>query len=343
MIDPYPVGDDRRMYFDYFNRLYRRVKVVPLKAKQCNCLLYFVKHPESSAYDIMPSVKTSETSYRRAKLTVKRLKELGLIKLAGRGKHSSKKYSLTDEGIYYLIKNTRLPYTMLLQELIKNYNKSNIFQLLVYPCINLDTLCSPKMDPNIITGLGNYLVATFHKIDDTLLLLNKQVRSKVENYFWNYDKLEDFLRSKYHYNFINIVDRQEQSDEDYMEIRYFDIEKKDKYVKVIFNKNDKKGYIYTANKKVKKHIIPLVTDYLDKKTITQYDHMIGYFDAFCSIRAEEFILAISFIDVYNDDIREILSNDKSFMRSLKKTRDHFVWLYGYIKSDQLISYPDFMI
>jgi len=41
---------------------------------------------------------------------------------------------------------------------------------------------------------------------------------------WNHDSLEHYLRSKYHYNLLNIVDCEEASDEDHIEIGYFDIE-----------------------------------------------------------------------------------------------------------------------
>lgn len=337
MIDPYPDGDERRIYFDYFSRLSRHVKKISLRGKQPDCLLYLVDHPVSSAYKIKPPSKTNESDYRWAKEAVKQLYRFGLIELTDSGKHSSSNYSLTDEGIYYLIEYTKLPRTMLLQDLIKNYGNSNILRYLVYPYINLETLCSPKMDLNIIAGLGKYLVSTFQKMDSTLLLLDKQERSEKEDYSWNYDRLEDYLRSKYHYDFINIADCEEDSDEDHIKIRYFDIENNNKDVKVIFNKKNKEGYVYTTNKKVKKRRIPLITDYLQKKTITQYDHMIGYFNAFCSPRAEEFILSISFIDTYNDDVREILSSDKSFTNALKKTKDHFDRAYK-----QIISYPDFM-
>jgi hypothetical protein len=227
---------------------------------------------------------------------------------------------------------------MLLQDLIKNYGNSNIFRYLVYPYINLETLCSPKMDLNIVAGLGKYLVSTFQKMDSTLLLLDKQNRLDKEIYSWNYEKLEDYLRSKYHYNFINIVNCEEDSDEDYIEIRYFDIENNNKNVKVIFNKKNKEGYVHPTNKKVKKHRIPLITDYLQRKTITQYDYMIGYFDAFCSPRAEEFILSISSINTYNDNVREILSNDKSFTNALKEIKDHFDRVYR-----EIILYPDFIL
>ncbi len=336
MIDPYPVADERRIYFDYFSRLSRHLRKISFRGKQHECLLYFVDHPVSSVYRIKPNRKT-KSGYRWAKEAVKQLHRSGLIELAGIGKHSSSNYSLTDEGIYYLIKNTNPRDTMLLQDLIKNYGNSNIFRYLVYPYIELKTLCSPKMDLNILAGLGNYLLSTFQKMDCTLLLLDNQERSEKEIYFLNYDKLEDYLRNTCHYDFINIADCEEHSDEDHIEIRYFDIENNNKDVKVIFDKKNKEGYVYSTNKKVKKCRIPLITDYLQKKIITQYDHMIGYFDAFCSPRAEEFILSISSIDTYNDDVREILSNDKSFMKALKETKDHFDKVCR-----QISSYPDFM-
>jgi len=339
MIDPYPEGDERRIYFDYFSRLSRHVRKISFKGKQSDCLQYLVNHPVSSAYEISPPSKTNESNYRWAKEVVKQLHRLGLSNLAASGKHSSSGYSLTDEGIYYLIENTALSYTTSLQDLIKNYSSSNIFRYLVYPFIKLETLCSPKMDLNIILGLGNYLISTFRKMDSTLLLLDKQEEMEKAIYSWNYDKLEDYIRSKYHYNFINIVDCAEDSDEDCIEIRYFDIENNNKDVKVIFNKKNKEGYIsYTTNKKVKKNRIPLITDYLQKRTITQYDYMIGYFDAFCSPRSEEFIKSISTVDYYDDDIREILSKDKLFMNVLKNNKDRSVRLY-----EQITSYPDFMI
>jgi hypothetical protein len=194
------------------------------------------------------------------------------------------------------------------------------------------------MDLNILAGIGNYLVSTCKKMDSTLLLLDKQEKLKREIYSWNYDKLEDYLRNKYHYNFINIADCEEDSDEDHIEIRYFDIENNNKDVSVIFNKENKEGYIsYTTNKKVKKNRIPLITDYLQKKTITNYDYMIGYFDAFCSPRSEEFIKSISVINYYDDGIREILSKDRLFMNVLKNNKDGYVRVYNQIKS-----YPDFM-
>ena len=105
------------------------------------------------------------------------------------------------------------------------------------------------MDLCIIAGIGNYLVSTIQKMDNILLHLD-EVRSKREIYFWDYEKLED-LREKYHYNFINILDCEEDSNEEQKEIRYFDTENNNSNVKVIFNKRNSEGYIYTKNKKIK--------------------------------------------------------------------------------------------
>ena len=247
MIDPYPDGDERRTYFDYFSRLIRHVKEISLRGKQSNCLLYLADHPVSSAYKIKPPSKTSYNEYKWAKIATKQLHRCGLIQLSV-GKHSSNDYSLTDEGIYYLIENTRLPYSMLLQDLIKNYSNSNIFQYLVYPFMKLETICSPKIDLHTIAGIGNYLVSTLQKMDSTLSLLDKQERSEIEIYSWNYDKLEDYLRSRYHYDFINIAACVEDEEEDHIWIKYFDTENNNKNVKVIFDKKNTAGYIYTMLK-----------------------------------------------------------------------------------------------
>jgi hypothetical protein len=346
MNDPYPVETDfRRTYFEYFSHLRSNVRKITFRGKQVNCLVYLVEHPVSSAYDIEPGRKPNDSNYTWAKLTLKKLYELGLIEIVkseqkkSNEKHGSVKYSLTDAGIFYLIHNTKLPYTMLLQELLKNYHNSNIFRYLLYPYIKLGTLCSPKMDLYILSRVGNYLVSVFQKMDHTLSLLEKEVKLDNEMYSWNYDKLEEYLRNKHRYDFINLCYSEEDSDDEREEIKYFDIENNNKEVKIIFDKKSKKGYISDRNKWVKKHEIPLIADYLKKKIITQEEYMVRYFDAFCSPRTEEFILSIfseKFINVADNDIQEILSNDKLFVDTFKRFKDSFDAMYG-----RIISYPNF--
>ena len=110
-------------------------------------------------------------------------------------------------------------------------------------------------------------------------------------------------------------------------------------VKVIFNKKNNEGYVYTKNKKVKKHRIPLISDYLKKKIITHYDDMIGYFNAFCSPRSEEFILSIfSKYPIDTDsDLLLVLSNDNLFTEALKEYKDYFDTVYK-----RITLYPNFL-
>jgi hypothetical protein len=205
------------------------------------------------------------------------------------------------------------------------------------------------MKLNLIVGIGNFLVSIIQKMDRTLELLEKDERSVRERYSWNYEKLEDYLRNKYHLDFLDLQYTEDDFDDDHEWIRYFDNEDDSRDVKIIFDKKSGSGYAYVRcdvvsttvrNKRVKKHRIPLITDYLNKRIITQEKYMSGYFDAFCSPRAEEFILSIISeypIDTTDDDIREILSNDKPFIETLKKFKDYFDTVYK-----RITSYPNFL-
>jgi hypothetical protein len=80
------------------------------------------------------------------------------------------------------------------------------------------------MDLYMMDGIKKYLVSTIKKMDSTLSLLDKQEKLEREIYFWNYDNLEEYLRRKHHYDFVNIANCEEDSDEDHEMIRYFDSE-----------------------------------------------------------------------------------------------------------------------
>ena len=346
MNDPYAeVEDFRKTYFRYFSRLFRRIKKISFRGKQVKYLVYLAEHPEKSAYDIDPGRKRNESNYRRATRTLNQLRKLELIEVVepeqrkNNKKHGSIKYSLTDEGILYLIMNTKLPYMMLLQELIKNYCNSNIFRYLVYPYIKLETLRSPKMKLSLIADLGDFLVSIFQKMDHTLELLEKEERSNRKMYSWNYEKLEGYLKTKYRLDFLDLRYTEQDFDDDHEEIRYFDNEDNSRDVKIIFDKKSGRGYALVRNENVKKHVIPLITDYLKKRIITPEEYMTNYFDAFCSPRAEEFILSIISeypINTTDDDIREILSNDKPFIEALKRFKDSFDTIYR-----RIVSYHNF--
>ena len=199
------------------------------------------------------------------------------------------------------------------------------------------------MTLNLIADVGHYLVSILQRMDHVLELLEKEERAEKVIYSWNYEKLEEYLRSEYHFDLIDLTDPrhyEEDSDDEHEEIRYSDTENHIRDVKIIFNKKSKKGYVYVRNNRVKRHDIPFITDYLKKKTITYDEYVADYFDAFYMPKTAGFILPIFSeypIDTTDDEIREILSADKPFIESLKEVKDSIDRAYR-----SIISYPNFV-
>ena len=83
---------------------------------------------------------------------------------------------------------------------------------------------------------------------------------------------------------------------------------------------------HVRNNRVKRHENPLIVECLNKKKIPHDEYVAGYFEAFCMPRTQEFVLLTFLkypIDTTDDGIREILSNDKSFVEALKEFKDSF--------------------
>ncbi|MGH9925013.1 MAG: hypothetical protein ACRD5B_06505, partial [Nitrososphaeraceae archaeon] len=73
MDDPYLYFTDNEIftwkgYFKYFRNLCLHARNKTLNEREASYLLYFAKHPSSSAYDIEPAGKTNQSNYRYAKL-----------------------------------------------------------------------------------------------------------------------------------------------------------------------------------------------------------------------------------------------------------------------------------
>ena len=165
--------------YKYFENIINNIKNIKLKENEEKYLLFFVNNPHSSAYDIKPNkkildekgdYKLNESAYRQTKNIVNKLAELKLINLdkeKEKNPHKKKFYSLTDIGLFYII---RLP-TFLsidIQAMIRNYPNFKIFKDLLYPFINLDTLCSENFPKNIhiLNALSLYIQQLYFKIEN---------------------------------------------------------------------------------------------------------------------------------------------------------------------------------
>lgn len=331
-------------YYEYFSSLCRHARNKSLNEREISYLWYFAKHPVSSAYDIEPGSKTNQSNYRYAKLALKKFRRLKLIKVSKSEKtkknqrHPSKKCSLTDHGVFFLISRTKISSTELLQELFRNYHNLNIFQYVVYPFMNLETLRSPRFDFPFMMGVGKYLVNLIQRMDRNVLLLEKIDRSDREIYFWHHNKLENYLRKKYHYEFIDYLYSEEDSDDRYEEIDYFDEKNKNNYVTIKYDKKSKKACIYRKNKRVKKYEVPFATEYLTRKVIPYKIDIARRFHAFCGPQVEEFVLSVfPFFKVTSEgNIRDLIAADRQFRDALKVTKNRFDRWY-----DRIMSFPNF--
>src|SRR5688500_7728035 len=115
MLDPYDYYDEEKEYLLYFQNICSQIKNISINDLEFDYLRYFINHPYSSAYDIKPDNQTNSTRYRYAKLILKKLRGLHLIKQSTTIKnknikniHKAKYYCLTDYGLFYLLRYDKL-------------------------------------------------------------------------------------------------------------------------------------------------------------------------------------------------------------------------------------------
>lgn len=297
-----------------------------------------------AAYDIQPGRKTNHTNYRYAKLTVRKLQNLKLIKLVKlrkakkKRKHVSKKYSLTDHGVFFLINNAKPFRTGLLMGLFKNYHNLNLFRFLVYPFMNMETLCSPKFDVPFLAGMKKHLVNSIEKMDHILSLIEKKDRSDKEICIWIHNKLEHYLKKTFHYEFIDYLYSEEDFDDRYQKITYFDNKNKNNYVTINYDKKTKKAYIYRKDKKIRKYEIPFAADYLIRYVVPYRVDIARTFHAFCGPKVEEFVMSVFpfFKGPSESNILDLIATDGQFRDALKATKRTFdIWY------DRIMSFPNF--
>jgi hypothetical protein len=140
--------------------------------------------------------------------------------------------------------------------------------------------------------VGKYLVNSIQRMDELVSCIEKIDRSDKEIFFWNYNKLEGYLKKSSSYKFVDYLYSEEDFNDRYQEIRYFDEKNKNNYVTIEYNKKSKKAYIFRKNKKIRKYDIPFATDYITKKVIPYEIYTARYFYTLCGPKVEEFVLSV---------------------------------------------------
>lgn len=328
--------------FEYFRNIYNHTKNISVSKVQEQYLLYFIVNPNSSAYDIHHGKDMDENKYRRAKLNFRKLYELKLIVLNNTtkitNKHNSKPFSLTDYGIFYILKNNIYLERGLIEKLVKNYSNSNIFHYLLYPFIKFETICFSEIDFGFWIAISNYLINFCQKICNTIVVIENHIKDDKKIFSWNYSKLEDFLKNKYNYDWIKYPDFEEDlenENDEGMKIKYFDRRNENNSIEISFNKKLTKGYFYSKYNKIKKREIPLIQDYIHQKSVSKKISKAKYFSAWCEPNSQDFVLSV--LSRYNRSFSQpstliLLSKDERFQESLRFTKKRFDNLYKEIHS-----------
>ena len=325
-MDPYPNYLEEKEILLYFQNICYHIRNITLEEIQFNYLRYFIDHPFSSAYDIKPSNKNS-TSYRYAKLTLQKLRNLKLIKqstMNNKNKnniHRAKYYCLTDYGLFYLIGYDKLFGRIVadtIKNLFKNYSASRIFQFLVYPFIKADTLCS-NINSNVLYSISSYLIKFCQRIDKSISQM-KKMDWNIEPYMWNYEVLDEYMEKQYHYNWLI-----EDNFNDYNTIKFVNESAKDQYISFSLKK-DNSIYIYNSIKK--KGQISLSNNFIKKRMqiLSKEQKRVNHFMSLCDPSPSKFVLSL--LPIVRDlNTERILAKDDKFIKALKYTKDDFDKMY----------------
>jgi len=323
------------------------IQKINLSKIEVSYLHLFVRYPHYTAYalehdkkilDEKGAYKLNNNAYRRTKIILRKLHKLKLIKLDKEKEKNPKKkfYSLTDIGIFYLI---RLP-TFLsidIQSMIKNYPKFKLFRDLLYPFINLGTLCSENFPENIHirNTLSLHIQQLYFKIENFVsYTINKKDWSIEYHVIWDEEKLRKYLIDKYKYKWLENADS--EVNEDRMSIIYFNNNNKlIDFIEIRLRGNKTSGYLINGTKKKKKEeIIPNMKNFLIKLYHFSKEELIGRsFSNYYTIRDSEFIFSLlSASTSYTFDTSLLFSKDENFIQALETAKKDFVNFYLSIKN-----------
>jgi hypothetical protein len=316
-------------------------------------LKYYIKNPGVSIYRMCNDNSFLQAKYPKKYTTkvVKHLLELNLIETES--KQQGYRCRLSTAGIFFLISNDnndnnrlRLPITWdLLKILLNNYNDNILFEFLIDPYIEYETL--GKIDDSLVFDrLLSYLRDCCKTINFTAYAINHtyiQKNGYVTNplFIWqnipkeDFDtqSLRDFLKTKFQWDWINKATIKRT--DDVIEISYSQyhalIKMNENQTKAELVVRGKQTYEFNARSLTDKTAIDtdeFVIEGLRPFKITVSEYHVLQFLIFQQTRLLEFISSLFLIYGSRSPAIEVLSKDEKFLRSLKKMKKHFDKVYG---------------
>jgi hypothetical protein len=328
--------------YNYFKNIINTIQKISLSKIEESYLRLFVSYPHSSAYDITHNKKMqdekghdklNDNAYRRAKIILRKLERLKLIDLhKEKEKHplNKKSYFLTDIGLFFIIKS----HTLLridIQAMIKNYPYFKIFNDLLYPFINLDTLCSENIPIAILNEISLYIRKHCSQIENFIsYTINKNDWGDETEWNWNSESLRKYLIDKYKYEWLEDAETKEHYDP--IILRFFNKNKLNEHIDIRLRGDKTSGYLLNGTKK-QKIIIPNIETFLIKFHLSKEEKIGRSFSHYYTMRESKFLFSLlSASTSYTFDISVLFSKDKKFIRSLEAAKKDFDNFYLSIKN-----------
>lgn len=332
--------------YEYYENIINNIQNIKLSKKQESYLLSFVFYPHFSAYDIerkkKPKVERGEdainsSEYRQATNIVSKLCDLKLIELdkeKEENPHKKKIYSLTANGLFYIIRWHSF-FGRDIQAMIKNYPNFKMLKDLVYPFIKLDTLCSENIPISILNAIFLYIQQYCLKIENFINYAKNKVEWQRDSWNWNIEKLRKFLIEKYKYEWLE--NAEDKEDNEQTNLIFFNKNKCNQSINIRLRfKGDKfYGYLISGTKNKKKEIpIPNIETFLIKFHLSKEESIGRSFSLYYTISPAEFgfLLLSGGFTSYTYDISLLFSKDENFSQALEAAKEEFDKLYLSIKN-----------
>lgn len=86
--------------------------------------------------------------------------------------------------------------------MIKNYPDLKLFEILLYPFIKVETLCSPDLPINLLNQISLYIQNRYSQIENFISNIENKQDWDENILIWNQEKLRKYLIDKYKYKWL---------------------------------------------------------------------------------------------------------------------------------------------
>jgi hypothetical protein len=302
-------------------------------------LQYISVYPGSTAYDMYRKRAVGKDyDERSVRRHVSDLEKMGLIERVKKEpvQHKAKPCRLTISGIAYLIMKKEIMYNDIIRGILKNYGNNPLFQIFVYSYIGEQTLLR-LTSFNSLSPLSLYLYECCRELNDAVSTVNT-ARSKYlteQLFVWQHvpshderetNCLREFLKREFKLSWVDLADFEKIENDRTLRISY-----KVNSVLIKLNNTRTKAILRIRREEKYEFIVRVYSDdyFLieapSRTTVAEQaaDFLLG----FTQSRVPSFIFNLTLSVVPGFDDFRILSQDRTFMETLEKTKLKFISQY----------------